>query len=246
MLKNISLRRRKKHRPSLKEEIPNLTCETEDAPHNRYLYLGYDDTDSISSFSTMATTDDLPGPSRVMKNMYSYFKFGRKLEQAILRYKYRDRTPRVLSNDLYTKSAHSSFVSRPGSAKPEYGSPIVHAEFDEVEGELREVEIFLDKQAEQLPQLNSSAVSHIEQWISHYRDEVRQTRSALNLGIAETTPCDILRYFYKHRFAFQFVKEITTEKAFKKLEFLLKENANDEISLELLDICADNLLDDMQ
>lgn len=122
----------------------------------------------------------------------------------------------------------------------------MHAEFDEVEGELREVEIFLDKQAEQLPQLNSSAVSHIEQWISHYRDEVRQTRSALNLGIAETTPCDILRYFYKHRFAFQFVKEITTEKAFKKLEFLLKENANDEISLELLDICADNLLDDMQ
>lgn len=104
MLKNISLRRRKKHRPSLKEEIPNLTCETEDAPHNRYLYLGYDDTDSISSFSTMATTDDLPGPSRVMKNMYSYFKFGRKLEQAILRYKYRDRTPRVLSNDYIRKA----------------------------------------------------------------------------------------------------------------------------------------------
>lgn len=246
MLKNFSLRRRKKNRPSFEEEPPDLTRETEDAPYYPHVDSGSDgySINTVSTTTTTTTTDNLPGAGRVMRNMYNYF--GRKLEQAISRVTNSARTPRVLSDDLYANSAHSSSASTLVSAKPEYGRPVEHAEIDEVEGELREVEIFLDKQAEQLPQSSSSAVSHVEHWISHYRDEVRRTRSALDAGIAGITPCDILRYFYKHRHAFQFAREITSEKAFKKLEFLLKENANDEISLELLDICVDHLLDDMQ
>lgn len=116
----------------------------------------------------------------------------------------------------------------------------------EVQTKLQDVEVFLDEQAEQLAHSKPSAATHLEHWISHCREEVRQTRSALEAGVTEVPQTETLRYFYRYRHAFQFAREITTEKALKKLEFLLKEKAIDVISLNLLDICAEHLLDDLQ
>lgn len=112
-------------------------------------------------------------------------------------------------------------------------------ESDEVERELREVEALLDRQVEQLPLLRQSAAS---QWICHIRDEVRQVRLSSDTGFAIPN----IKTLYEHRHIFQFLVGMTAETAFNKLIFLLNEEAVDDISLQLLDVCTAHLIEEMQ
>lgn len=112
-------------------------------------------------------------------------------------------------------------------------------ESDEVERELREVEALLDRQVEQLPLLRQSAAS---QWICHIRDEVRQVRLSSDAGFAIPN----IKTLYEHRHIIQFLVGMTAETAFNKLIFLLNEEAVDDISLQLLDVCTAHLIEEMQ